>query len=188
MNARMNAIRRVAAVLTIICLAAATGCSILKKNKGTGGFSDETSRPSSGLASRPLSKSDTAGLSDGDWRRRDVQRAKADALYQQGRKLFYNRKYRQAIRKLVASQEMLRQASQTEYSDQIFKLDNFMTYMNQSWATALVEQGKALEKKRHYKAAEKQYETAIDKDPRRSTEILLLLHQVQRRQRLQSSK
>ena len=187
MNARMNGIRRVAAVLPIICLAAATGCSILKKDKGTG-FSDETSRQSSGLASRPLSKSDTAGLSNRDRRRRDVQRAKADALYQQGRKLFYDRKYRQAIRKLVASQEMLRQASQTEYSDQIFKLDNIMTYMNQSWATDLVEQGKALEKKRLYKAAVKKYETAIDKDPRRSTEILLLLHQVQRRQRLQSSK
>ena len=187
MNARMNGIRRVAAVLPIICLAAATGCSILKKDKGTG-FSDETSRQSSGLASRPLSKSDTAGLSNRDRRRRDVQRAKADALYQQGRKLFYDRKYRQAIRKLVASQEMLRQASQTEYSDQIFKLDNIMTYMNQSWATDLVEQGKALEKKSLYKAAVKKYETAIDKDPRRSTEILLLLHQVQRRQRLQSSK
>ena len=187
MNARMNGIRRVAAVLPIICLAAATGCSILKKDKGTG-FSDETSRQSSGLASRPLSKSDTAGLSNRERRRRDVQRAKADALYQQGRKLFYDRKYRQAIPKLVASQEMLRQASQTEYSDQIFKLDNIMTYMNQSWATDLVEQGKALEKKSLYKAAVKKYETAIDKDPRRSTEILLLLHQVQRRQRLQSSK
>ena len=37
-------------------------------------------------------------------------------------------------------------------------------------------------------AAIKQYETAIAKDPQRSTEILLLLHQVQRRQRLQSNK
>ena len=187
MSARVNRIRPVAAVLPIICLAAATGCSILKKDKGTG-FSDETSRQSSGLASRPLSKSDTAGLSDRDRRRRDVQRAKADALYQQGRKLFYDREYKQAIRKLVASQEMLRQASQTEYSDQISKLDNIMPYMNQSWATELVKQGKTLEKKKLYKAAIKQYEAAIAKDPQRSTEILLLLHQAQRRQRLQSNK
>ena len=187
MNARVNSMGAVAAVPLIICLAAATGCSIMKKDTGTG-FSDETARQSSGLASRPLSKSDTAGLSSRDRRRRDIQRAKADALYQQGRKLFYNREYKQAIRRLVASQEMLRQASQTEYSDQIAKLDNFMTYMNQSWATDLVEQGKALEKKKLYKAAIKNYETAIAKDPQRSTEILLLLHQVQRRLRLQSSK
>ncbi|MDP7740726.1 MAG: hypothetical protein QGF67_04755 [Lentisphaeria bacterium] len=183
----MNNVQRAAAMLSIACLAAATGCSILEKGKRTG-FSNETSRQSSGLASRPLSKSDTAGISSRDRLRRDAQRAKADALYQQGRKLFYDGKYKQAIRKLVASQDLLRQASQTEYSEQIAKLDNFMTYMNQSWATDLVEQGKALEKKKHYKAAVKQYETAINKDPRRSKEILLLLHQVQRRQRLQGSK
>jgi tetratricopeptide (TPR) repeat protein len=153
----------------------ALGCLGKKEDKTISGYSAASRAPSSGSRARPVSESTIDKMTQRQREKLDGKAAKADDLYQKGRTAFNGGDYEKAISLLASSQDMLKKANETYFSAQIIKLNNFLTYMNRQWAKDLISEGKALYDDEKYEAAVARFEVASVKDPRRHSEIQLLL-------------